>query len=132
MAPNSTQGATLTINGTAITKRTRIKAAETTRAKIETTDLDSTAEESIGGIERNGEYEFDILWDASLASHAALWSARVNNTTDAYVYTLPSTGTPTWSFSAWVSSMTPPEAQTDTVQRLTVKIQVTGAVTLTP
>lgn len=132
MAPNSTQGATLSIGGTAITKRTRIKAAESTRAKIETTDLDSVAEESIGGIKRNGEYEFDILWDASLASHAAIWAAYQNNTIPAWTYVLPSTGNPEYAFSAWVSAMTPPEAATDTVQKLTVKIQVTGEVVLTP
>ncbi len=136
MASNATQGTLLQLSisavFTTIAQRVRVKPNEVKREKIETTDLDSTWESSIAGIPRAGELEMEINYDAGAATHAALWASFGTGTVEAWKLILADSGTATFAFSGWIMSFQPGEATVDGLQKATLKIQVTGAVTLTP
>ena len=132
MAANATQGTLLKRDGTTIAQRVTVKPNAHTRAKLETTDLDSTWETSIPGILRGGEVEMEGNYSAADATHAALWSSFGSGTVETWQLILADTGGAVFGFTGWISSMQVGEAKTDGVQKFTIKIQTTGVVTLTP
>lgn len=132
MAEHGTQGTLLKLGGTTVAQRVRINPNDNTRNKIETTDLDDTAETSIPGIMRGGELELEVNYDAGVATHASLWSAYENKTVGSWSLVLQDSGSATFDFSGWISSFKPGEAAVDGLQRATIKITVSGTVTLTP
>lgn len=132
MGAFATQGTLLKQNGTTVAQRVSIKPNAHTRAKLETTDLDSTWETSIAGIPRGGEIEFEGNYDAGQATHAALWTSFGNGAVDTWTITATDTGAAVFSVSGWITSLQVSEAKTDGIQKFTCKIQTTGAVTLTP
>lgn len=135
MAANSSQGTLLKyLNSTYITvaQRTSVKPNAHTRAKLETTDLDSTWETSIAGIPRAGEIEMEGNYDASTTSHAYLWASFGTGTVETWQLILTDAGSATFAFSGWISSMQVGEAKTDGIQKFSIKIQITSSVVLTP
>lgn len=117
---------------TTIGLRTRINPHDNTRAKLETTDLDSSAEESIAGIRRGGEIELEGNYNAANAQHAYLWASYDAGTVESWKLILADSGAATFAFSGWISSFKVAEAATDVVQKFNIKIQVTGVTVLTP
>lgn len=132
MAANATLGTLLKQGSNTIAQRVRIKPNEFTRAKLETTDLDSTWETSIAGIKRAGELECEINYDAGNATHAALWTLFGSGATDSFSLTLLDAGGAVFAFDAWISGLSVGEAKVDGIQTATIKFQLTGTVTLTP
>ncbi len=136
MGVNATQGTLLKLSissvFTTVGQRVRVKPAELTRAKIETTDLDSTWETSIAGIPRAGEIELEINYDAAAATHAALWSSFGLGTVESWKLILADTGAAEYAFTGYITSFMPSEAVTDGLQKAMLKIQISGAVVLTP
>lgn len=135
MAVNSSQGTLLQVSissvFTTIAQRVTIKPNEVTHKDIETTDLDSTAETSIPGIERGGEMELGLNWDMSQATHAFLETSRAARTVLSWKLILADTGLCTDAFSGWIMSRKIGDAETDKKQEATFKIKVTGASSLT-
>lgn len=115
-----------------VTQRTSVKPNAHTRAKLETTDLDSTWETSIAGIPRAGEIEMEGNYDAGTTSHAYLWASLGTGTVETWQLILTDSGGAIFAFSGWIASMQLGEAKTDGIQKFTIKIQITGASTLTP
>lgn len=132
MAANSSQGTLLKLSGTTIVQRTTIKPNAMTRAKLETTDLDSTWETSIAGIPRGGELEMEGNYSAGEATHASLWSSFGSGTVESWSLTLTDAGGAVFAFSGYITSLQIGEAKTDGIQKISIKIQITGAVSLTP
>lgn len=117
---------------TTISQRTSIKPPKKTRNKIETTDLDSTAETSIPGIPRSGECEFTLNYDPIQATHAALETSFTNGVVESWKLIYADPGVAEDAFSGWISEFGREEATTDGLMKCTIKIQITDVVTLTP
>lgn len=136
MAANATQGTLLQLSissvFTTIAQRVKVVANEVTRAKIDTTDLDSTWETSIPGIPRGGEIELEINYDPGNATHAALWTSLGAGTVEDWKLILADAGAAAFAFEGWITSFKPGEATVDGLQTASLKIQTTGAVVLTP
>lgn len=136
MAANATLGALLRLDTAStfntISQRVRIKPNEHSRAKLETTDLDSTWETSLAGIKRAGEIECEVNYDASLTQHARIWSSFGSGTVENWKLVLTDASNAEFAFSGWISGIAVGEAKVDGVQTMTVKIQISGAVVLTP
>lgn len=132
ITPFSAIGTTLKLAGTTIAGRTKITAAPMTRAKLETTDLDSFWEQSIPGIPRLGELKFEMNWDPGNATQAAVYDWFANGTTGNWTVTLPDAGNAMLITTAYVVGIEPGESAVDAVQKATVTVQPTGNLTLTP
>jgi len=70
---------------------------------IDVTDLDSAAMEKIMGLPDEGQLGFDINYIPDLAVHAALRTARDNQTLTSFRMTFTDGGTTTWTFNAYVT-----------------------------
>lgn len=132
MGTNSTQGTLLKVNSTTIAQRVRIKPGENQRKEIETTDLDSTDDTYILGIRRGGTYELEINYDPASATHATLWSLYTGNTSASYKLVLADSGAAEIDFTGLLQSFQLGEMTTDNLQKATIKVRVTGSVSLTP
>lgn len=117
---------------TTIVQRIEVAAPERTRAKIETTDLDSDDETSISGIRRNGQVKLKCNHDISLATHAALLAAYADGLPRDWKQIMADTGAETDAFSGWVSSYQKGAAKVDGLVDSSLTIEVTGAITNTP
>lgn len=137
MAVAKTQGALLQLSiasvYTTVAQRLRIKPNEPTRNKLETTDLDSTAETSVSGILREGEVELEVFLDTADATHAALWTLKGSGAVGDWKIIYADTGATVDAFSGWISGgPTTGEMTTDGLQKATIKMQITGVVVRTP
>lgn len=115
---------------TNVSKRTTINGNEGTRAKLETTDLDSVAEESESGILREGENTFTINYDPKDSTHALLWTCKGDGVTRKWRLTTRDGSR--FAYDGWVSSFQVGEMTTDKLVTATLKVQITGLVVLTP
>lgn len=113
-----------------VSQRTTISPNEATRAKLETTDLDSEAEESESGILREGENTFTINYDPETATHATLWACKGDGNKRKWRLDLVQGSR--FAFEAWVSGFQVGELTTDKLVQATLKLQITGLVVLTP
>lgn len=132
MTAFSAQGTLVKVNDLAIFGRTKVTAPPVSRATLETTDLDSTWETSIPGIRRAGEMKYEINWDPGNASQAAVWGWYGNGAIGNWSTTLADTGGGLLYGDGYVTNFEPSESGTDVVQKATVTIKHTGALTLTP
>lgn len=118
---------------TTVVQRTEIDPPERTRAKIETTDLDSTDETSIGAsIRRNGEVKLKGWHDAAATTHAALLTAYTDGLARNWKIIFADAGNDTDAFSGWVMSYKKGTAQIDGLVEINITICVTGAIANTP
>ena len=133
-APIPAQGSLLKVSIsstlTAVSKRTKIKGPPRKRAKIETTDLDSVAETSIPGIPRGEEVELELNLNPGDTGHAYLETSYEAGNIESWAYVL-SQGS-SYAFSGYITSFELGEVTTDGLQKAMLKIQITGAVVLTP
>lgn len=136
MAVAKTQGAVLQLSiasvYTTVAQRVRIKPNDSTRNKLETTDLDSTAETSVSGIIREGEVELEVFLDTADATHAAIWTLKGSGAVGDWKIIYADTGATVDAFSAWISGISTGEFTTDGLQKATIKTQITGLVVRTP
>ena len=99
------------------------------------TSHDSTGgwEEVVGTILRSGEISLDIVYDPNHATHknaaGGLVADLVSRASTTYSIVFPSSGTVTWSFTAFVTGFEP-SAAVDGALTATVKLKLTGQPTL--
>lgn len=119
---------------TTISQRTSVTPPKKNRAKIETTDLDSTAETSIPGIMRVGECDMVLNYDPAAATHAYLEASidAGSQTAESFKLIYSDSGAAEEAFTAWVMELGREEATTDGLMKCAVKLCVTGLNTLTP
>lgn len=103
-----TMGTTLTLNGTPIGQMMDIKGPELSTDTNEITNHSSPdyTEEFIATIKRTGTITFPLVFYSGDASHAALQTAWLDRSKDAYVMTYPDeTGVAdagdSWGFNAY-------------------------------
>lgn len=100
--------------------------------------VDVTAHDSISGYASRiptfldgGTYRATFNYIPSNAQHIALRTALINRTSQAYTITFPTTGNPTITFNAFVSSWRIPGAPVNGQLQLNVDFTIDGAPTFT-
>lgn len=97
-------------------------------AVIDVTDLDSAAMEKIMGLPDEGQLSFDINYLPDDAQHAALRTARADQTLTSFRLTFTDTGGTTWTFDAYVLNFTVTGGVNAPV-KAAVTLEITGAIT---
>lgn len=116
---------------------TNISGPGLTRATPEATSMDSTNgwQEFIGGLKDGGEVTFEVIYDpvdTTLAASSGLLSdidGAGQTAAQAWSLVFPDTGNTTWSFNAWLTSVSPAIPVDDKIM-LEVTLKVTGQPTL--
>jgi predicted secreted protein len=100
---------------------------------VTTHDQATAWEEVVATILRSGEISLDIIYDPNAATHkyaaGGLLSDLVLRTAVSYTLIFPSSGTVTWTFTAFVTGFEP-GAPHDGALTASVKMKLTGAPTL--
>jgi hypothetical protein len=84
---------------------------------------------SIPTLKRGKPITLDINWVPSNAQHAALLAAAQNRASTAFVVIYPASGTPTWSFNAFVGDFGVPSVPVDGPLAIRVIITPDGQMT---
>ena len=113
---------------TAIPEISNIQGPGGQANEIDVTDLDSTAKEFRMGLQDEGSITLDMFYIPSNTAHAALRTARANQTLT--TFRLIFTGSPTnsWTFDAFVLGFEISNS-VDDVTKASVTLRVSGAVT---
>jgi predicted secreted protein len=100
---------------------------------VTTHDSPGAWEEHVGTILRTGEISLDLIYDPNAATHknasGGLLADLVSRTAQSYSIVFPSSGSVTWSFSAFVTGYEP-TAPVDGALTAAVKLKLTGEPTL--
>lgn len=94
---------------------------------IDVTDLDSTAMEKIMGLPDEGQLSFDINYIPDNAQHAALRTARANQTRTQFKMTFTDTGATEWTFYGYVTGFSV-TGGVNSPLRASVTIEIDGAI----
>ena len=135
MAKYAAYGTLLKRAGTTIANVQSISGPGLTLDTEDVTTHDSTAawEEVVATILRSGEVSMDIIYDPNAATHkyaaGGLLSDLVLRTAVSYTLIFPSSGTVTWTFTAFVTGFEP-SAPHDGALTASVTFKLTGAPTL--
>ncbi len=116
---------------TTIPQRVSISIPKISRAAIDTTDLDSTADTVIVGIKRSDPFSFTINWDQANTVHNALFSSLDSGVLESWKYIATDSGASEVAFSGYVVGFESEDIAVDGVQRAKVTVKPSGAVTLT-
>jgi hypothetical protein len=114
---------------TRIVNVSEISGFDGTATAIDTTDLSSTAKETVMGLQAWGNVTLTTSINLSEPSHAALLAAKKSGLAQAFEFTLPDTST--LVFQAFVSSF-PVGAKVDGVVTGAIALAITGDITVTP
>lgn len=125
----SAHGTTLTINGVAFPDLGPLTLPALTRKAVDDSRLIEDDERWEPGIRRMGEMQFEYPF-LTLPTVLALFTAWETGTRDDYVVTLPDNGF-TWSFSGFVTSLTP-KAPVDDRLHMLVSVRPTEGVVFGP
>lgn len=98
---------------------------------IDVTDLSSDAIEKIMGLPDEGELSFEINYIPTDAQHAALRTARANQTLTKFGLKFTDTGETTWTFEGFVTNFSITGGVNSAV-KASVTIAISGSVTETP
>ena len=128
MAAISGNGTTLSIDGgtTTVANLVSVTPYNVSLALIDSTDMDSTWRESIGGLKDGGDCSFEIAYDPAGATHQAITTAFGGALAQSIVVTYSNADT--CSFSAIVTSFSPSAAIDDKITA-SVGMKISGAVT---
>ncbi|WP_254509888.1 phage tail tube protein [Anatilimnocola floriformis] len=99
---------------------------------VETTHLLSTWREYISTIPDGGSIDFTLEWDASHATHAALWTAFQGGAVETWKVLFTDTGAATVGFSGIVTGYAFDEIAVDGVVTASLSVKLTGPVVITP
>lgn len=95
---------------------------------IDVTDLDSVAMEKIMGLPDEGQLGFDINYIPDNAQHAALRTARDNQTLTSFRMVFTDDSGTTWTFNAYVTGFTL-AGGVNAAATASVTLEITGAIT---
>lgn len=98
---------------------------------IDSTDLSSTAIEKVMGLPDEGQLSFEINYLPTNTYHAALRTARANQTATPFKIVFPDTGETEWTFTGFVTNFTISLGVNSQV-KASVTIEISGAITETP
>jgi predicted secreted protein len=98
----------------------------------ETTHLASTWREYISSIPDGGEIELTIEYDSASSTHASLWSKFTGGAVESWQVVFNDVGDTLVAFSGIITGFEFDEVAVDNVVTATVKVKITGAVTITP
>ena len=119
-------GTTLAFDGgTAVVNLISVTAYNVSVATIDSTNMDSTWRESIGGLKDGGDCAFEIAYDPAGATHQAL-TTDIDGGAHAIVITYSNSDTT--SFNAIVTGFSVSAAIDDKITA-SVTMKITGAVT---
>ena len=99
---------------------------------MDTTDLDATWRTFVATVLDGGELTFVINWDTANTQHAALWSKLSGRAVETWLVTYPDTGATTIGFDGPITGFDIGTSQVDNNVKVTLKIKVSGAITVTP
>jgi tail tube protein len=127
------QGATITIDGSAIAEVKEFGGPSISRPKVDVTHLGSTAKEYIGGLKDTGSFTFTVNYRPDDAGQLALRAGLSATTLSTFVVTLPDdpeTSNPreTWTFLGSVEGFEF-AASAGEAMTVDVSISVSGDVT---
>ena len=134
-----TQGTIFAYNSSGyvtIARLVRVTPPEMKRNKIETSDLSVSQETSVAGITRGGEWTFEINYDPTGTTDTFLWTQFYTTqnvqTTQLINWKLTLTNaTPsTFIISGFIAGFQIGAATVDGLQKATVKVQSSGAITI--
>lgn len=140
MPKYSTQGARLQVliasTWSTILARKSLKPNQAKKNKVDLTDLDSEAEESMPGILRGGEFGLSIYLDEGTPTHAYLSTSFYTASAD------PQDAIESWRyitnkgsiypFDGWISGLANGAADTDGAQMQDIEITITGPTSVNP
>lgn len=113
---------------TTISEVSNIQGPGGEASEIDVTDLSSTAKEFRLGLQDEGNITFDIFYVPADTQHAALRTARANNTKKHMRITFTDSPATTWTFYAYVKGFQISNG-VDDVTRASVSLRVTGSIT---
>lgn len=115
---------------TTIPQRISLKLPKVMRAQIDTTDLDSTWDTLIVGIQRSEPFDFQVNWDPANSTHHYLWTSQGSGTLEAWRFTMTDTGSATIGFNGYIVTDESQDITVDGLVRKTFTVKPSGAVTL--
>lgn len=124
----TSQGSTISINGTLIGEVTDFDGPNTTRGEIDATTLSSTAREYRAALQDRGAFSFNVNLDPSNEGQRKLWAGLSDADPQDFVLTLPDADTTTLSFSALVQNFQI-TGQVDSIVKAAMQLRITGDVT---
>ena len=124
----TSQGATITINGTNIGGVTDFDGPNTTRGEIDATNLSSTAREYKAALQDRGSFSFNVNLDPADTGQRALWAGLADADAQAFVLNLADVDTTSLTFSALVQNFQI-TGNVDSIVKAAVQLRITGDVT---
>ena len=105
-----------------------ISGPDATKAEIRVTDLDSLAEEYLGGLADFGRMSVELYYRGTLAIHAALLADFKDPTSPVRNWRLSFVNGKQWNFSAAVFGF-PLSVQSNDTDKVTMTLRLSGSVT---
>lgn len=124
------QGTDLQIDNVSIPGVTSVTPPNRTRADIDFTDLLMAWKEFKPGVKDGGEVSAEINYDPENAVHASLHDAFESDDLNTWKVIYANTGGTVVSFSGYIKELSEPALAVDGKLMLSVKIKVSGAITI--
>lgn len=135
MAATKGKGSTLQISistvFTTVTQDVEFKPPNAEMGKVETTDLSSTWRTFIATILNAGEVEATLNYDSDATTHAQLWTSFQAGTEESWKINFPASQSTIIAFNAFITNHEWEPVNVDGIVKLKIKLQLSGAITIT-